>query len=573
MVGGWERAFSQAPKPNEGTGVNTLEDLRAYLDHIQITQCLLKPYFETPDYPLVEAKDLLPSFDADVFEYKNLPGFSLVIFDRPLNYFQEIFQFDILHSPLEQTAVADGLCCPLEQSVNRGNLDAMLPRLPRRSQEDFTREFEGVDITELELYSRMLPYLLEMERAHVISRDEHGNFHLSGVYGSLPSDLDTEIKRFGARIGKFAINDNYMYERNRIFVYQFFMELYGFPMVSERRTSAALFSRRLHRMDERFIVRVLGQSDRTLTTMRYHPEAKSYPRVDKIALVQVDESQSDAIAYLKKGRYFVDPKKRVVIIRVKYQQHKYDKNNVQQDRALSVKVQEIIHPVTGEVCSHLNIVKDSTNLFLHLNDIVRGEYTGHIIYKRNEVVINTDTNEKRLKFLYAWLSKHQRRIIGYSDEFYAKVTQVLDNYLNYDGVSDISSRHNELVQEVRQKYSYIQQARKVKLLEDLSDRRVKGKQLSYLEMLEQSRALLHDLKFEIVHYFEDLVVNVIELTEAMLRNRYLRKNFIEPPEDQLTDYGLDIRRTYRKIVALLDEVRSIRKSRAESQSSKMLKAS
>ena len=92
-----------------------------------------------------------------------------------------------------------------------------------------------------------MPFLTMMDRAQVLTLKGdvpgHENFRLSGVYASFPSDLDTEIKRFGLRIGKFAVGDNEMYDQNRNFVYQYMMELYGFPISSERRTSAALFAR------------------------------------------------------------------------------------------------------------------------------------------------------------------------------------------------------------------------------------------------------------------------------------------------------------------------------------------
>ncbi len=561
----WQKAFSKSQDTLRLPMLSNFEALKQFLDVTHIKTCLLKPYFELPDYPLIEPRELLPSFETDVYEYKDLPGFSLVVLDRQLNYFQEIFQFDILHNPMEIEENIQGVFCPLEQTVNKKNINTMTQRLPRRFQEDFAKTFDCVDVTDLDSYPQALPFLLEIERAHVISRDDQGAFFLSGVYGSLPSDLETEIKRFGVRIGKFSLNDNQLYERNRPFVYQFFMELYGFPIVSERRTSCALFSRRLHRMDEKFMVRVLGQSDRT--------NCKNYPQVDKIALVQVDPNQQDVIRYLKKGKFFVDPDKRVVILRVRYQQHKYDRNNVQQERALSVIRQEVIHPLTGEICSHLNIVKDSSNMFLNLNDIVRGEYSGHIVYKRNEVVANTDTEEKRLKFLYAWLSKHQRRIIGYREEFYGNISKILDSYLFDGNRQALLQVHGELYRDVLNKYRYIQQARKVKYLENLLGREIKGKKITYLQMLQESREMLHELKFEIVSYFDELVANVISILETMLGNRYLRRNFIEKSEDELSDYGIEVRKNYRKLVALLDEFKSIRKSRAEPSPNKLLKAS
>ena len=132
---------------------------------------------------------------------------------------------------------------------------------------------------------------------------------------------------------------------------------------------------------------------------------------------------------MRGGRFFRGRRKRVVIIRISYKQHRYNADNVRQDRALSVERQELIHPLTGRMMPDVNVVKDTSTMILRLNDIVRGEYVGRAVYKRNELVENTDTDEKRLKFLFAWLSKNQRRIIGYSEEFYNNTTKVLDAYL------------------------------------------------------------------------------------------------------------------------------------------------
>ena len=55
----------------------------------------MEPY--DADYPLVEPRELLPSFEKNFAEYKHLPSFSMVAFNRPLSYQDEIFQFDLLH--------------------------------------------------------------------------------------------------------------------------------------------------------------------------------------------------------------------------------------------------------------------------------------------------------------------------------------------------------------------------------------------------------------------------------------------------------------------------------------------
>ena len=373
--------------------ITDLEALKHFLDAVHVKFCLLKPWCETENYPLVDSRDLLPSFEAELWEYKGLPGFSMVAFARPLESFSEIFQYDILHPVLSAVNTAEGASCPLETHVIARNVQMFLSRLPKKLQDPFRDQFRRVDTAVLDYYPALMPYLLAMDRAHVFATDVYGHYHLAGLFASFPSDMDGEIKRFGLRTGKFKIGDNEMYERNRTFVCQFLMELYGFPISSERRTSAALFSRRLHKLGERFLVRVLGQSDRTITTIWNNGENRPYPRVEKIALVKLDPEQKDLIRACEEGGFFVDAEKRVVIIRISYKQHRYNADNVRQDRALSVERQELIHPLTGRVMPDVNVVKDTSTMILRLNDIVRGEYVGRAVYKRNELVENTDTDE------------------------------------------------------------------------------------------------------------------------------------------------------------------------------------
>ncbi len=564
----WKNAFSKGKFPwrnvnafSDAVQVTGISALKDFLDETHIKFCLLKPFFETENYPLVESRDLLPSFEADLFEYGGLPGFSAAAFGRPLESFSEIFQYDILHPVESAISAAQGPFCPLEYHVITRNMQTIMARLPKKLQEPFRDKFRRVDTAVLDCYPQLLPYLVAMDRGHVFAADTSGHFHLAGVFASFPSDIDGELKRFGLRIRKFRLGDNEMYERNRLFVYQFLMELYGFPIASERRTSAALFARRLHKLGERFLVRVLGQSDRTLTTIWNDGESRYYPRVEKTALIRVDAEQKDLIRILDDQGYLVDRDKAVVIIRILYKQHRFSADNVRQDRALSVARQEVVHPLTGEALPDVNIVKDTSTMILRLNDIVRGEYVGRAVYKRSELIENTDTEEKRLKFLYAWLSKNQRRIIGYSDEFYAGVGRVLDGYLNSPDNAESLRRHNELLREVTGKYAYIRQARQVRFLEDILSRNYRGEHLGYGRMLAEAAALLHDLKFDLANYFDPLVENIIHHTAALLDNKYLRRTYIDREERELTPNGLEIRKNYRKLIGLLDEFRSIRKSR------------
>ncbi|MDR3074392.1 MAG: hypothetical protein LBV01_06705 [Deltaproteobacteria bacterium] len=562
----WRKAFTKSYLSWEDhwsvavPAITDLEELKNFLDLVHIRFCLLKPYLEVPDYPPLDPRELLPSFEADLWEHKDLPGFSMVALARPLNYFHEVFQFDNFHPPgLPGKETPDA-------AVAGRNLQVLQSRLPRALQEPLRQQFTKKNIMDLALYPALLPYLLEMDRAQVISLLPESSpqlgFAFSGVYASFPSDLDTEIKRYGLRIGKFVVGDNKIYEANRHFVYQHLMELYGFPLSSERRTSSALFARRLHKMGERFLIRVLGQSDRTLTTLWNDGSRLYYPMVEKTALVALDPDM-EGLDFLKKGGFLVDTDRNIAIIRVRYKQHSFNADNVRQERALSVESHEIIHPLTGLPTSEVNVLRDGSNMFLRLNDIVRGEFFGRIIYKRNEIVENTETEEKRLKFLYAWMSKHQRRIIGYSDEFFSNICKILDRYLhapeNYESFESLHDLHYEVIE----KYNYIQQARKVRLLEDLRDRNSKSGRVSYHAMLRDVVEQLHELKFEIVSYFDPLVAGIIGIGEAILNDPYLRASYIEKKDDGLTKRGQEIKKNYRKLVSLMDEFKSIRKARTE----------
>lgn len=564
----WKQAFTQGDFPwtdadsfSDIVEISSLEQLKHFLDTVHIKLCLLKPWCETENYPLVETRDLLPSFETELWEYKSLPGFSMVALARPLESFSEIFQYDILHPVLSGVNAAEGASCPLETHVIARNVQTFLGRLPKKLQDPFREQFKRVDTAVLDYYPALLSYLTLMDRAHVFAADAIGHFHLAGLFASFPSDMDGEIKRFGLRAGKFKIGDNDMYERNRQFVCQFLMELYGFPISSERRTSAAMFSRRLHKMGERFLVRVLGQSDRTITTIWNNGENRPYPRVEKVTLVRLDPEQKELIRVLDEGGYFIDREKHVAIIRIIYKQHRFNPDNVRQDRALSVERQEVIHPLTGESLCDVNIVKDTSTMILRLNDIVRGEYIGRVVYKRNELVENTDTDEKRLKFLFSWLSKNQRRIIGYSDEFYHNATKVLDAYLRDKNNQEVFDLLHDLHQEVMSKYAYIRQARTVRYLEDIMLRFYKGERLTYSRMLLEAVALLRDLKFEMGTYFEPLVQSILHYIESMLDDRYLRRRYIEPVDEKLSPAGQEIRKNYRRLISLRDEFEAIRRSR------------
>jgi hypothetical protein len=483
--------------------------LKDFLEYTHIRQGLLAPYDAA--YPLIEPRELLPSFEKNFSEYKHLPSFSMVAFNRPLSYQEEIFQFDLLHPRAEGT-----------RRPGRGTLEKITPHLDRDLRPGFKQLFGARDITELAHYEELLRFIIHMDRAQVIARDERGDFRLLGVYASFPSELDTELKSMGLRLGKFKILDNATYEREREFVYQFLMELYGFPIASERRTSAALFARRLSRLKEQYLIKVLGASDRTITSLSGF-EQKRYPLVEKIALIALPAGLAEANPHLRDNGFYVDPGRRVVILKVIYLQHKYNRNNVLEDRALSVLRQELIHPYTGARETSFNILKDTKRVLKDLTDIVRGEYIGSITYKGSDLLTTTKTHEDRLKFLSAWLAKNQRRLGAYSQETFEATKKLLNSYLSHREYREVFARHREPHREVVQRLAYLTQVQQLQPLEKLAQpgKRQQGPGPSH--RLAQALDFLEANQEKLPYFYPDLFDKCCHLYSEIMHYPYFKK--------------------------------------------------
>jgi hypothetical protein len=497
---------------NYQQGAATIRDrsiLKEFLEYIHLKKGLLAPY--GPAYPLIEPRELLPSFEKTFSEYKDLPSFSMVAFNRTLSYQEEVFQFDLLH--------------PAEEGVRRPgreNLERITPHLDRDLRPLLKQSFATRDLTDLAHYEELLDFIFHMDRAHVIAWHDQGDFRLLGVYASFPSDLDTELKALGHKLGKFKKLDSATYEQEREFVYQFLMELYGFPIASERRTSAALFARRLSRMKEQYLVKVLGSSDRTITSLSGY-EQKRYPLVEKTALIALPQSLAEANPHLQDQGFFVDRKRRVVILKITYQQHKYNRFNVLEDRALSVLKQELIHPYHGGREASLNVLKDTKRSLKELTDIVRGEHIGSISYKRSDLVISTKTHEERLKFLSAWLSKNQRRLGTYSQETFEAAKKVLNSYLMNREYREAFIRHPELHREVLQQLAYLTQAQQLQALEKLAQppKGRRGPRAS--RRLAQAVAFLEEKRSALPYFYPDLFEKCVHLWNQLLGHPYFKK--------------------------------------------------
>ena len=496
--------------------------LKEFLEYIHIQKGLLEAY--NHDYPLIDVRELLPSFEVNFAEYKQLPCFSMVAFNRPLEYQQEVFQFDLLHRLTEavpEKTVVKHRRLPARERLLKENTEKFLPHLTKEYRAKFKKTFAQRDLTSLSCYAELLPYIFHMDRAHVIARDPSDTFRLLGSYASFPSDLDSELKALGRRLGKFKALDNLSYEKHRTFVYQFLMELYGFPISAERRTSSALFARKLSRLKDSYLIKVLGSSDRVITSLNGFDQ-KKFPVVEKAALVPVPADLREMHGYLSDNGFYVDPARRVVIVKITYMQHKYNRNNIQEDRALSVIKQEIIHPYHGERAS-FNILKDTKSFIVTLNDIIRGEYTGRISYRQEGLITSTKNHDDRLKFLYAWLTKNQRRFTSYSKEFFAEIKKILNAYILNPDYRTYFRKYPELHREVLSKIAYLQQSHHVQQLEKLVLRRPPyNRRLTQEKFLALALEFLEDNYDDIVHYYDDLFEKCNNIINMISSQPYLK---------------------------------------------------
>ncbi|MGQ9687461.1 MAG: hypothetical protein ACUVXF_01540 [Desulfobaccales bacterium] len=482
--------------------------LKEFLDYVHMKKGLLEVY--SPSYPLVEPRELLPSFEKSYSEHPELPSFSLVALNRPLFYQDENFQFDLLHPATEG------------KKALRENLEKISPHLDKERRSLFRSRFAQRDLTDLGSYEEFLDFLFHMDRGQVIALDQEGVFRLLGVYASFPSDLDNEIKTLGRQMGRFKKQDSAVYERERYFVYQFLMELYGFPIASERRTSAALFARRLSRAKEQYLIKVLGSSDRTITSLCGF-EQKKYPLVEKMALVALPVASAESHPYLAEQGFLVDPERRVVLFKVTYKQHKYNPLNVLEDRALSVVSQEIIHPCHGGRDAAFNLLKDTLRSLKDLTDIVRGEYLGSIVYQRADLISAPKTHEDRLKFLSAWLAKNQRRLATYSPENFEAAKKVLNSYLLNKDFKEVFAKHADLHREALRQMAILNQAHQLQTLEKLTQKRAERRQLGPFERLSQAVAFLEEKREELPYFYPALFQKCLDLWDKILDYPYFRR--------------------------------------------------
>ncbi len=521
-----------------------LEQLLRVLDFVHINSGLLSAYHA--DYPLVEPRELIPAFDAPLIEYKALPAFSLVVLDRPLSYQDEGFQYDQL--------LPEGQ--PPDPGLAAANRAVLRERLPRNLLPELEQTLGRKALTVFSRYSHLLPLLSRMDRGHVLARDEAGAFHLAGVFASFPSDLDGEIRRLGRSIGKFSQGDNARYAANRLFVYRFLMEQGGFPICGERHTSAALFALRLMRRRERFAVKVLGNSDRAITTLTSLGATTRLPRVSKVALVAAHCERKEGEQALADGGFFVDPARKVVILKVRYLQHSYHPDNVLEDRALSVLSQTVIHPQTGQEVD-LDVLGLNQDRLLMLQDIVRGEHLGTIIYRGRERLDSTGDTKSRLKFLSSWLNKHRLLLADYTPENFERVLKVLSSFLDDPNHDEEFEKNHKLHQEVLKAMAELRLSHRLRLLEKLVQNRAdaSGRKLKHAHILIILVHVLSQEGEEMSEHHPRSLRKLLRICRKQLGERELRRRLLN--RSPRSAYEREVLGEYRLLERLVEKFEAI----------------
>jgi hypothetical protein len=213
----------------------------------------------------------------------------------------------------------------------------------------------------------------------------------------------------------------------------------------------------------------------------------------------------------------------VVILKVTYQQHKYNRYNVLEDRAMSIVRQEIIHPDHGGREVNLNILKDTKRTLKELTDIVRGEHTGSITYRRSDLITSTKTHEERLKFLSAWLAKNQRRLGAYGQETFEATKKLLNSYLSHREYREVFAKYRELHREVVQHLAYLNQALQLQPLEKLAQPGKRQPGLGPSRRLALAVAFLEENQDKLPYFYPDLFQKSCHLFDQILQYPYFKK--------------------------------------------------
>jgi hypothetical protein len=190
---------------------------------------------------------------------------------------------------------------------------------------------------------------------------------------------------------------------------------------------------------------------------------------------------------------------------------------------MSILRQEIIHPDHGGREANLNILKDTKRTLKELTDIVRGEYSGSITYRRSDLITSTKTHEERLKFLSAWLAKNQRRLGTYGQETFEAAKKLLNSYLSHRDYREVFAKHRELHREVLHNLTYLNQVQQLQPLEKLAQPGKGQPGLGPSRRLALAVAFLEENRDQLPYFYPDLFQKCAHLFGQLSLSPYFKK--------------------------------------------------
>ena len=97
----------------------------------------------------------------------------------------------------------------------------------------------------------------------------------------------------------------------------------------------------------------------------------------------------------------------------------------------------------------MDVLGLSQDRLLALNDIIRGEFEGSIVFDRNEQVTGTRDLRSRMKFLAAWLDKHRHILADYSPDNFERIQKIVHSFFESPEMQNDFYRHEDLVARAR----------------------------------------------------------------------------------------------------------------------------
>ena len=229
--------------------ITDLEALKHFLDAVHVKFCLLKPWCETENYPLVYSRDLR-RLSRRIVEYKGASWFFHGGVRPASESFSEIFQYDIPPSGPQRGKHGGRRLLPFGNARHRPQRPDV-PEPPAQKPGDPFRISSGVDTAVLDYYPALMLYLLAMEKPTCSLRTFIA-LPLRGFSLHSRPTWTARSLRFGLRTGKFKIGETKCTNATVRLFKPVFNGTYGFPFPRTPDLGGRFFPAFVQALGERF---------------------------------------------------------------------------------------------------------------------------------------------------------------------------------------------------------------------------------------------------------------------------------------------------------------------------------